>query len=478
MVEVIKQKNQFSLDFILSSVGGKTISSPVDSFLGYSADNRDSRIQGSLFIPLVGEAHDAHKFVKAAVEAGAKGVLFHTWNSEWDSLKEKATFIEVGDTLKALQSLGKEWRKMLQGKVLALTGSNGKTTTKDFMGQILQDFGVTHCSHGSFNNHWGVPFTLLDTPLDAQFVVVEMGMNHAGEISQLMSIADPDLVMVTNVGRAHIGNFENGIAGISAAKEEIYESAKARASLIFNIDNEWTRKMYKKYMDRPSYTFSNQNFSADVFLKLKKQTEKGMEVEGQIGGVIGKSRLNFWGPQNIQNLAAAVAMAYLGGCTPEKIWPLLEKCHTGWGRNQWVPLKSGANLLFDAYNANPDSFTELIKNIGSLVTANKNTIAVFGEMLELGGESKNEHEKLGKLAGALPFAKCIFIGPSGEDFRSGWESSKSAIKPVILNSYKDSLDLDLQSMVDNHSLIIVKGSRGGALERIVERFDPVSFPSK
>lgn len=470
--------NIFHLDFVVDSVKGKCLSKPHQEFLGYCVDNRDRSIEGSLFIPLVGEVHDAHKFVKQAVESGARGVLVHKWEKQWDSLKNLATFIEVPNTLTALQFLGKEWRKMFQGKVLGLTGSNGKTTTKDFLSQVLSHFGSTHASHGSFNNHWGVPFTLLEADPSSKFVVVEMGMNHSGEISRLTSIADPDMVMVTNVGRAHIGNFENGIEGIAAAKEEIYESAKASAQLIFNIDNPYTLKMYQRYLDRPCFTFSNQNFSADVYFKLKTQTDTGMVIEGQIGGVLGKTHLSFWGPQNIQNLAAAVAMAYLAGCPPEKIWPVLELCHTGWGRNQWLDLRCGGKVLFDAYNANPDSFAELLKNVKPLVGNNPHCVAVFGEMLELGEETATEHEALGRLAGQLPWAKCLFIGPSGARFEAGWKSSGNNEMPIILNTYKDSLDLDLQSMVDQQSLIIVKGSRGGALERIVERLNPVSFPSK
>ena len=468
----------FEIDFVKAAVSGEVMSSPHKTFVGYSTDNRDPRIEGKIFIPLVGESHDAHKYVEGAVLAGATGILYHQWDESWEPLKSKASFIEVGDTLVALQDFAKAWRKELSGKVLALTGSNGKTTTKDFLFQILKNFGNTQASQGSFNNHWGVPFTLLDTKKDDQFCVVEMGMNHSGEISKLMSIADPDLVTVTNVGRAHMGNFDNDLEGVAKAKEEIYESAKAHAQLLFNIDSKHTREMYKTYMDRPSYTYSNQNFSADVYLKLKSKTETGMVIEGQIGGVLGKCEVHFWGEHNIQNLAAAVTMAYISGCKPEKLWTTLGGCNTGWGRNQWLETQSGAKVLFDGYNANPDSFKELINNVEPLIVESKKGFAIFGEMLELGEGSASEHRALGELAGKLPWDKCLFIGPSGEAFLEGWKVSENANNSIILNTYKESLDLDLLSMVDTQSLIIVKGSRGGALERIVERFQPVSFPSK
>ena len=469
---------KFNLDFIVESTNAELLSSPHTSFKSYSIDNRENNIKDCLFIPLVGEVHDAHKFVSSAIENGATGVLVHKWESEWESLKEKATFIKVEDTLKALQSFSKAWRKELNGKVLALTGSNGKTTTKDFLGQILSQFGSTHVSYGSFNNHWGVPFTLLDCDKSTEFCVTEMGMNHAGEISLLMSIADPDYVTVTNVGKAHMGNFSNGIEGVAAAKEEIYESAKAQARLLFNIDNKWTLEMYKKYMDRASFTYSTKNFSADVYFKKKNQTETGMLIEGQIGGVLGKKEVHFWGDQNIENLAAAVTLAYIGGCKPEKIWDVLDHCHTGWGRNQWLKLESGGKVLFDGYNANPDSFQQLLDNITTLVQSEQKCVAIFGEMLELGDKTSEEHYQLGLKAGSLPWEECLFIGPSAADFERGFKDSKNHKKPVILNTYKESLDLDLLSMVDNESQFIVKGSRGGALERVVERLKPIGFLPK
>lgn len=467
----------YQLDFIVKATSGQLLSSPHSQFSGYSTDNRDPNIKDHLFIPLVGDVHDAHQYVSSAITAGATGVIVHQWLAEWDSYKDKVSFIQVEDTLKALQDLARQWRQSFQGKVLALTGSNGKTTTKDFLFQILQNFGSVHSSQGSFNNHWGVPFTLLDTDPSQDFCVVEMGMNHAGEIVQLMKIADPDLVTVTNVGRAHMGNFANGIEGVAAAKEEIYENAKATAQLVFNIDNNWTREMYQKYMDRPSYTYSTKNFSADVYFKVRKKSEKGLEVEGQIGGVLGKTQLQFWGDHNIENLAAAVAMAYIAGCRPEKIWPVLSNCHCGWGRNQWLDTSQGVRILFDGYNANPDSFQQLLTNVQPLFDSHK-LVAVFGEMLELGENSEHQHYELGKAASALHWQQCIFIGPSGPAFARGWQAGGGSKNLVILNTYKESLDLDLSSMVDSQSLVIVKGSRGGALERIVERFEPINFASK
>lgn len=469
---------KWDLQFIVQATGGSVVSSPVQKFKNYSVDNRDSNIAESLFIPLVGDKHDAHKYVVAAVEEGATGVLFHKWQEEWEPLKAEASFIKVDNTLEALQSLATAWRETFDAKVLGMTGSNGKTTTKDFLRQILSPVGKTFASQGSFNNHWGVPFTLLNTDQDADFCVTEMGMNHSGEITELCRIAQPDIVAVTNVGRAHIGNFENGIDGIAQAKREIYEAAPKGARLIFNIDNEWTRKMYNDFAERASFTFSSQNFSADVYLKIKNKLKDGFEIEGQIGGVINKARVPFWGEHNLENLCAAVAMAYVAGVSPDKLWTSLSSCHTGWGRNQQVSLKSGGLAIFDGYNANPDSFEQLLKNVTETWCENTKTIAVFGEMLELGESTESEHFALGAKAASLPWEMCLFIGPSATAFRAGWVSVKNEESLKISDTYKESLDIDLHSMLDKDTLVIVKGSRGGALERVVERLEPVNFTSK
>lgn len=469
---------KFSLELIEKSTGGKTKSSPHNSFKSYSADNRDPEIKDSLFIPLVGDIHDAHKFVPQAVEAGATGVLFHSWDDSWESLLEKATFIEVPDTLKALQDFASAWRDGLSAKVIGLTGSNGKTTTKDFLSQILGEFGKVNASRGSYNNHWGVPFTLLEADRDNDFCIVEMGMNHVGELIELTKISKPDFVTVTNVGRAHMGNFSNGIQGVADAKAEIYQASPVGASFIFNVDNEWTRKMYAKYVDHPSYTFSTTNFSADVYLKVKSETPLGYLIEGQIGGMIGTAELRFWGEHNVQNLAAAVCLAYVAGAQPEKLWKSIEKCNTGWGRNQWVELKSGGQVLFDGYNANPDSFAQLLFNLENTWDEGKKYSAIFGEMLELGDQAAKAHEELGMLAGRMEWESCIFVGPSGLDFLRGWQSTVNDKKPIILDTYEESLDLKWPFVLNSELQLIVKGSRGGQLERFIHRMDPINFFAK
>ena len=467
-----------TIDFIHKAVGGETLSSPHETFSSYSTDSRNPKIQGSFFIALVGSHHDAHNFIPKAVEAGAKGILCHQWKKDWEPLRQKASFIKVDNTLKALHDLASSWRDELSAKVIAITGSNGKTTTKDFLYQILSPLKKTRASQGSFNNHWGLPFTILNTKPTDQYCILEMGMNHPGEITSLNHIAKPNLVTAVNVGKAHLGHFEKGIEAVAKAKEEIYLSAPDNTRFVFNIDNSWTKKMFARHKNPLSLCFSNKDPKADVYLKVHQKNQKGFVIRGHIGEIQNQTEVNFWGEQNLENLAAATCLAYGVGANPKNLWKNLSLCHTGWGRNQWLELKSGAWLLFDGYNANPDSFKSLFENLKNSWDQEKQYIALFGEMLELGNSASIEHRQLGQQAGSLPWSHCFFMGSSGSSFQEGWENSENKIKPIILNNYKDFLDLTPPFMLNKKTQVIVKGSRGGTLEKVIEKLSPLNFPPK
>ena len=335
----------------------------------------------------------------------------------------------------------------------------------------------------NFNNHLGLPFSLLNTQSTDRFCVLEMGMNHPGEITRLNFIARPHIVGVVNVGKAHIGNFADGICGVAKAKEEIYQSAPQKALLVFNLDNPWTQKMTRNYKKDRSLCFSRQNPSADVFLKMIQETQDAFTIEGHIGGVKGQAEVSFWGQHNLENLTTAITMAFGAGIKGKDLWQILkeprEKASMSfpmiWGRNQWLDLKSGGRLLFDGYNANPDSFKSLLQNLKRTWDRQKQYIAFFGEMLELGDLSPTEHQKLGERTGELPWSHCFFIGPSGNSFEQGWKNSKNKIKPIILNSYKQFLDLPTPFVLSQKTQVIVKGSRGSALEKLVEFMKPINF---
>jgi UDP-N-acetylmuramoyl-tripeptide--D-alanyl-D-alanine ligase len=329
-----------------------------------------------------------------------------------------------------------------------------------------------HASKGSFNNHWGVPLTLLEAGPEHTHLILEMGMNHAGEIWRLCQIAEPDIVVVTSVGRAHIGELGSQEA-VAAAKEEIY-SASPGAVHVFNVDNEWTMRMQARSHAK-QVLFSSFRSGVDVSLRAQRLTWDGLDVSGRIGGVEGRTWVHVLGRQNTVNLMAASALAFAAGMKSEDIWRALAVLHDGaWGRNQVVPLTNGARLLFDGYNANPDSMTALLKNLYEMETAGRKFLIV-GDMLELGGFTEKAHEEIGERAGAVGFEGVWYVGQNAEAFARGYE--RVAHPMFFVHSAKVDPELSRQflQLLRSEDLVAVKASRGVALEHAFDGW-PLAAP--
>jgi UDP-N-acetylmuramoyl-tripeptide--D-alanyl-D-alanine ligase len=469
-----------SLADVLKATHGQALSTIETSFQGVGSDTRLS-LKRQLFFALKGDAFDAHQFLNKAQEQGAAGLVVHEMRPEFEDLKRQLTIIKVQDTLRALQNLAHFERLKSKSIVVGITGSNGKTTSKEFSAAVISAARKVHFPKGSFNNHWGVPFTLLAEPEGTEVSLIEMGMNHADEIKLLCEIAEPDVVVVSMVGRAHIEHF-GSIEGIAAAKEEIYKFAKADAIRIYNLDNTQTRRMYERAareypLARKILTFSSHDPKADIYFKIKELTMSSITLEGNIAGVKGESKVSVFGEQNLTNLMVAASVALAIGMKPEEIWKNLERCKTNWGRNQLVHLKSGAELLFDGYNANPDSMKALLENVKLLQSKGKK-VGVFAQMLELGDQSQNFHQELGEMAGRSGFDMVWFYGADAQAFERGLKSSGFHNKSIISNGYEESLASEVASMLNEHDTVLVKGSRGMKLERFVMACDPLDFSLK
>jgi UDP-N-acetylmuramoyl-tripeptide--D-alanyl-D-alanine ligase len=470
---------QIEISELQKATGAQALSRFATQFQSVGTDTRTS-LQGQLFIALKGENFDGHNYLEKAVEQGAAGLLVHESSAVLDQLKSKVTVLVVPDTLKALQSLARWVRRSSKAQVIGITGSNGKTTTKEFTAAIIEKFKSVHYSKGSFNNHWGVPFTLLQMPIDKQVAVVEMGMNHAGEITELVGIAEPDIVCCTMVGRAHIEHFGT-LDKIAAAKEEIYEAAKPNATRIYNLDSTPTSRMHevgvKKFSKARILTFSSQHLSADIYLKLVSMSLQSLQLRGTILGVTGDVTVPVFGAQNLTNLMAAAANGIAVGLTPEQVWQGLAECKTIWGRNQLLKLKSGAEMIFDGYNANPDSMKALLDNVKTLNVSGRK-IGVFGEMLEMGALAPTLHEELGELVGATGFDKVYFIGGSAEKFNDGLAKAGYKKSAAVLSEFKAEVADELARDLHPGDMVMVKGSRGMKLERFVTPCEPLNFGAK
>lgn len=460
-----------SVQDLVKATGGQLVSQVATDFSGVGTDTRQN-LEGTLFIALKGDQFDAHDFVQQAVEKKAKAVIVHNWREEWKPLLKQATFVRVPNTLHALQAFAKFWRRKNEFKVIGITGSNGKTSTKEFTHAILKTAFPTYASVGSFNNHWGVPLSILAAGPKTKVLVLEMGMNKSGEIFKLSQIAEPDIVVVTTVGRGHIGELGNQM-NIAQAKEEIY-LASPKAIHIFNMDNEWTMRMQSRSKAK-QIKFSAFRSDVEVHFRAQRMNWDGLDIVGHIGGKSGHTWVHVLGRQNNCNLMAASAVAFAAGVAPEKIWEQLSNLQdSSWGRNQMVPLEGGARLLFDAYNSNPDSVTALLKNLFEMDVEGKKYF-VMGDMKELGAFTDSSHEEIGERAAAIGFEKIWYVGQHSAAFlkglaKGGWTKAMITTSEVDANVAKDFVK-GLQA----GDLVAVKGSRGVHLEKAVENW-PLSAP--
>jgi UDP-N-acetylmuramoyl-tripeptide--D-alanyl-D-alanine ligase len=464
------QSEYLKLDDVLNWSKGKLINKKKDTFDFIGTDSR-ADLAGKLFIPLRGDSFDGHSFIKMAVDKGCAGVVFDSKSKvpvEFDK-NGPATLIRVEDTLQALQDIAHGYRKKLNKTIVSITGSVGKTTAKEFAAQILNTYKTTYYSKGSLNNHWGVPFSLLNMRTSDHFGVIEMGMSNYGEIQRLVEIADPDVVVCTMVGVAHFeyfGSQEN----IAKAKNEIYQTARPDAIRIYNVDDPFTKKMMDSYLksnpQKKPLTFSQTNSDADVFLQLKKVSSEGLVVEGSIAGVKGSALVPVFGKHNITNVLAAASLAVAVGMPANSIWAALVQLKTNWGRNQLLKSDQGAQVIFDGYNANPDSMHSLIENVNETPVAGKRVL-ILAEMLELGDTKDKFHFELGKKIKERNFDEVVFYGPSWQKFKEAFGADFGKPKVYASEKMDESLINSIKTGYKSGDLIAIKGSRGMKTEKVV-----------
>jgi len=463
----------FTIDEIVQITHGKLLRKQ-DSFV-YSVSTDSRTIQkGDLFIALSGENFDGHQFIDEVAAKGAGCALV----SKDISTTANITLVKVNDTLKALQDLASHYRHTLKTKIVGITGSNGKTTTKFFAHAILSAEFKTFASQKSFNNHIGVPLTLLSLIPETQIGLVEIGMNHPGEILNLTRMADPDVSVVTTVGRAHLMDFGT-TERIAHEKTDIYRAARKECIKVFNLDNPEIEKLLPELKKLGSHlTFSSQDKTADIQYELVGMDLNHIAIRGRIHGKeFEEQKISVFGKQNVTNLMAASGIALACGMQPSNIWQALQKCKTVWGRNMLIDLKSGAKLIFDGYNANPDSMKALIDNLASITTAKKK-IVIVGDMLEMGDQAEELHEELGRLVAEKNFDVVWSMGEFSKSFEAGAKAAGFSKTLFISKAYEESLAVKVASMVENSDIVVMKGSRGAKLERLVPHFSPLNWEAK
>lgn len=406
----------------------------------YLVDTDTRKIRkNTLFFALKGANFNGNTFAKEALNLGASYVII---DEEAFFINEKT--ILVKDVLSTLQELATYHRTKLNIPIIGLTGSNGKTTTKELINTILSTQYKTTATIGNLNNHIGVPLTLLSMTNTTEIGIVEMGANHLKEIEFLCTIAKPDYGYITNFGKAHLEGF-GGIEGVIKGKSELYDYLKTQHKTAFVNPNDAIQIEKTQNINRILFDQSIEFIEANPFVKLKYQNSI---IQSQLIG-----------SYNYSNMAAAISIGKHFNIDLNNIIKALENYHSTNNRSQVIKTKHNT-IILDAYNANPTSMLAALENFKSLVTKDKKMV-ILGDMFELGATSIDEHQKIKSTCQELAFDECLFVGKL---------FSKQPSKFLQFESFKD-LEAHLKTYsVKNHH-ILIKGSRGMALERILDFID-------
>lgn len=407
---------------------------------------------GGLFFALKGENFDGNRFAEAALKAGAAHAIVDD-----PALQSAAGCVWVPDVLTALQELAHYHRKHFTFPVLAITGSNGKTTTKELVYRVLASHYTCGVTRGNLNNHIGVPLTLLGLHHGMDIAVVEMGANHQGEIASLCAIAAPTHGLITNIGKAHLEGF-GGIEGVIKGKGELYDFLGSSGVVFVNGDEAYLTAMadplprkvfYGACTTQPSSLYQVQLLEAQPFLKVAFADENGecWQVNTQLAG-----RYNF------ANLMTAISVGQYFKVPESNIAQAIAAYVPTNNRSQILDLDSNRFVL-DAYNANPSSMRQAIESFSQMVCPKKNKIAVLGDMLELGTYSAAEHEAIADVALSCQFDRLILVGKAFEP---------AAQARGILHFPETSLlSAWLKANPFRDACILLKASRGIGLEKIL-----------
>lgn len=429
---------------------------------GVTTDSRKIAPE-AMFIALKGENFDGNNFAQSALDQGARVVVV---NGESDFAREYLSrgdssdrvFI-VEDTLEALQALARFHRSHFNIPVIALTGTNGKTTTKELLSAVLsRKYNVTF-TQGNLNNHIGVPLTLLRITEETEAAVVEMGANHPGEIALLMSIALPNFGLVTNVGKAHLEGF-GSFEGVMATKGEMYDYLQRTADKVFyNCDDEYISAMVSSRPDLTGYRYGIQYNSAEI-LPVSQQ-EPYLRLKFSIDGEQKEISSKLVGSYNANNILAAVTVGVYFGVALSDCVAAIEEYTPSNHRSQLE--NTGRNfLILDTYNANPSSMKASLENFSKSQFLNKQII--LGDMLELGADSVAEHSKVIALLGQIEFEKCHLVG--GE-FAKAAALSTLPENILLFNDVYALKEYFAAHPVEGKT-ILVKGSNGIKLPLIKE----------
>jgi UDP-N-acetylmuramoyl-tripeptide--D-alanyl-D-alanine ligase len=425
--------------------------------------NTDSRkiTTGEVFVALVGDKFDAHDFIPQVATAGAAAVVVSKVNPAWGALP--CAVIEVGDTLIALQNLARGYRAHHAPLVIGLTGSNGKTSTKDIAAIVLRCKFQTRATIGNLNNHIGLPLTLLALSEGDQCCVAEMGMNHAGEIKVLTDIAQPDAGIITNVGMAHIEHLGTQDA-IAWEKGTLAANVRAGGVVVLNANDKYTQVIARHC--QASVVTAGVG-CGDVSASNLRADATGTTFTLDFSGEKIEARLPILGEHMVGNAALAACMGWRQGIAPADIADALNHAKLTGGRLE-PKVVHGIQFIDDSYNANPDSMIAGLRTLSTLGSARR--VAVLGRMGELGDIAQAEHRRVGEFAASLDLTAVFTVG--GDEAALISTAAARTQNTLQTRHFPDhaACAAQLREWLREGDVVLLKGSRSARMEQVLTHF--------
>jgi UDP-N-acetylmuramoyl-tripeptide--D-alanyl-D-alanine ligase len=450
------------LQLIVNACAGELLSgSPAARVRRVCTDSRQVQ-EGDLFFALPGPRFDGHDFLLDVAAKGAAAVVVE--RSRAPAALHGCSVIGVDDTRKALGRLAARHRANFTLPVVAVGGSNGKTTTKDLVAAVLRQKFTTLASEASFNNDIGVPLTLLNLRQTHQAAILEAGTNHPGELAPLVRMIRPDYGIITNIGREHL-EFLGDLAGVASEEGSLAELLPPNGKLFVNGDDAWTDPIVQRArcpVVRVGSSDTNQWRLSDP-----RSDDQGVtfQVDGPVAGFAGKFRINLLGRHQAVNALFAVALGAELGLGPDQVAQGLLECKPAKMRLQLSKL-NGVRLLDDAYNANADSVLAALQTLHDLPCKGRR-VAVLGDMAELGAHSLAAHEEVGRNAAELGIGQLFAVGTMAAAVANGARSA--GLNRVFEFADVETAASAVKSFLKDGDLVLLKASRAARLERIAER---------
>jgi UDP-N-acetylmuramoyl-tripeptide--D-alanyl-D-alanine ligase len=444
---------------VANATGGRILAGNPSAPLGRMVIDSRAVGAGDCFVAITGERLDGHSFVKGAIAAGAASVIVEHAASVDDAA---VTAIQVGDTTAALQSIARFVRRESGATVVAITGSAGKTTTKELTAALLESRYDVFRNRGNLNNHIGLPLSLFELHTAPQFAVVELGMSGIGEISRLVSIAEPNVRVWTNVGEAHIGFFAS-VDEIALAKQEILDGATVDDVFVANAGDPRVAARAVGFAGRV-VTFGV-DVTADVTVTgIQSRGLEGTTATLSLGGDPHLIETRLLGGANLANIAAASAVAMVSGLSAEEIVTGVADLVPAAHRGEVVRTAQGWVVIDDAYNSSPSALTRALHTLASVPGRH---VAMLGEMLELGDFAEQFHAACGKAAADLGVGVIVSVG--GSPARALADAASAAGAPIVHHVADSAAAADLaRHLVRDGDAVLVKGSRGIHMEAVVQ----------